>query len=133
MRMRGASAHNPQDMVVGIDQQKLPLLVKEAELMVGEIVADQLGAVDTQRVETVANVPRSQTDRQHNCVGIENSPAGRQLEKLRTVLLKGDSKGRETAREGRLTSHVGGWTRRGQHQSATVIDRPILGREILAA
>ena len=44
MRMVGAAADNPQDGAGGINKKELPLLVEQAEMMVGEVVAEELRA-----------------------------------------------------------------------------------------
>ena len=41
MGMGRAVAHNPKDGIGGVDKKKLTLLVEQAELMVGEEIAEE--------------------------------------------------------------------------------------------
>lgn len=76
MRMVGAAADNPQDGAGGINKKELPLLVEQAEMMVGEVVAEELGAGGhAEGLEAVAFVPVAQGERQRDGVGIEKGDA----------------------------------------------------------
>ena len=68
----GATPHYPEYAVGGVDQQQLALLVEERILVVGEVVAYQLGsAAHAERLETVGGVPVAEGEGQRNGVGVE--------------------------------------------------------------
>ena len=72
MGMGRAVTHNPKDGIGGVDKKKLTLFVEQAELMVGEEIAEELGTMGhAERLETVALTPMTQGERQTDGVGIE--------------------------------------------------------------
>ena len=75
----GAVTDNPEDGVVGVDEEELALLGRQGEMVVGEEVADQLGAVGhTEGLETVAVAPMAQGEGLAEGIGIEEDGVGRE-------------------------------------------------------
>lgn len=73
------ASDNPKNGILRIDQKKLTLLVEKAELMVGEIVAQELRAMrHAKGLEAVAFTPRAKPQGLHHGVGIEDGCVPRQ-------------------------------------------------------
>ena len=75
----GAVTDNPEDGVVGIDEEELLFFVGEGEMVVGEEVADQLGAVGhAEGLEAVSVAPMAQGEGLAEGVGVEEDGVGRE-------------------------------------------------------
>ena len=75
--MGGATADDPENDVVGIDEEELALFVEEREVVVGEIVAEELGAVlHAEWLEAVAFTPVAEREGLAEGVGVEEGGAG---------------------------------------------------------
>ena len=91
MGMGRAVTHNPKDGIGGVDKKKLTLFVEQAELMVGEEIAEELGTMGhAERLETVALTPMTQGERQTDGVGIEKGLGGRQRARIEGEVGDGD-------------------------------------------
>ncbi len=78
--MAGSATDNPEDGVGGIDKQELGLFVGLAVFVVGEIVAEELGAVcHAEGLEAVGGVPVAEAQGEGDGVGIEGGLIGWQL------------------------------------------------------
>ena len=87
-----AAADNPEYAVVGIDKEQLVLFVEQAVFMVGEEVADELGALrHAQRLETVGGMPVAKGERQCDGVGVEKHLVGREAARVRVRLRGGET------------------------------------------
>lgn len=78
--MGGATAHNPEYTVGGIDKEHLPLFVDKAIFVVGEEVADKLCAFrHAEGLKTVGMTPVAQSEGELEGIGVEKGLVGRQV------------------------------------------------------
>ena len=72
-----ATADNPENPVIGIDEKELALLVGGCDVVVGEVVADQLGTLGhAEGLETVALAPMPEAKGEPDGVGVEEGRGG---------------------------------------------------------
>ena len=81
----GTQAHDPKDGIVGIGEDEDVALVEDVDFFVGEEVADKPRPIHTERHETVAAAPGTQSEGEQHPVEVETGRRRRHSERFAAV------------------------------------------------
>lgn len=123
MGMGGAAADNPEDGVVGVDEEELGLFLGEGVFVVGEVVGDELGSMGhAQGLEAVGLAPMAQGEGEAHGVGIEEDGRGREMAQGEV----GEGEGGDEA-SGDGGEHLGGLGHQGGYEKAATVEDGTMG------